>query len=612
MEQQSDNRAISYHIFLLPFYCKDGRLDQQCGTRWKKDTLTDGSISSVKEERKLDYATAQYFTPEARRLLFNGDDSYVYQLPSAEEFYEIVKDGLKYRLLVKKITVTVFDKNIGVMALYTEFWKKHQDAGFLDFLNKEDKKASGEDKADKEVSGDENEKLHKENEKLLKAVKEINEYGRRINLPFLGTIEEEDPDTGQSTYSYFHPLVADSISLFGVKEDFRKMSVALYKGSSDYPLTGYIIKPLSELLNSLFPNEDIVPVIDDRMFVCCLADNTDLSNEIKEASPDAIIERSGKIEKDESQKEKDESQKDKDENQKEKDENKKVEYTDAIKNRLFTKADLSDAVYALSFIDADEASCGLEMRRSILRRCVYHRWQQVGTIDVITHHSFVRIVGNAPDYVIKPFITQYVYLAIGALMQRAEILWLSDRSAALSREYFQLRDASGKIDNKTISARLTELKRRYVYAQNNIFLNQLTVEEQGVEEFEMLKRELYIDDSLEKLDRSINSIYDFTSEFAESEENEMLNMLTKIGLPLAFMQLFTVILSFNLFREKSSWGQAGVLGVIISLCFFLGWMTIFLFNLYKKKKQPLKSIVIIGGIVVFALSLALLIFYLFK
>ena len=507
MDQQSDNKVRSYHIFLLPFYAKKGSLNPQLGDRWVRDTLTDVSISSSDEERKLDYATAQYFAPEARRLLFGRDAGFLYRLPKSDPFYKIVKDGIEYRLLVKKITVTVFDKNIGVMALYTAFSEAYQDDALLALLKKNDAapSAKGSSPIDEQ--------------KLLNAIRAINEYGRRINLPYLGTEKITKPKTHKSGYSYSHSLVADSISLFGVEEDFKKLSDALYFGTSDHPITGYIIKPLSELLFSLFRQRDIVPVIDDRMYVCSLIDNAALSAEIKAGSPDEMI-RAHKAGE---------------------------ENTEAVKNRLFTDPALSDKVYALGFLDIEHASCGFEMRESILRRCVYRRWQHVGTIDIVTHHSFVRILGDAPDFVIKSFITQYVYMAIGALMQRTEILWLFDRSAALSRDYFQLNDTSDKADNKTISGRLTELKRRYVYAQNNIFLNQLTVQEQGIEEFEMLKRELYIDDSLEKLDRSINSIYEFTREYAEKEENDLLNTITIYGLPLAIIQTFAVMLSFAVF-----------------------------------------------------------------
>ena len=522
MEPKIDDKVISYHIFLLPFYSKTGKLHAALSDKWENNTLTDTRISSEKEERKLDYATAQYFTPEAQRLLFNSESSYRYQLGNKDHFYEIVKDCVKYRLLVKTINVTIFDKNIGVLALHTEFHLKHQELSLLKTLS---------DSKDK-------------NKMLLGAVKAINEFGRRINLPYLGTTGPDE----NGKYSYSHNLVADSISLFEEKEDFVAMSKALYLGTEDYPMSGYIMKPVSHLLESLFHRNDLVPVIDDRMYVCCLVDNKELSDQIKNVSADSRVIKP----QDDSQKTAPVPQKD-----------------------MFTDPELSDTIYALGFIDKDKASCGLEMRETILRRCVYNRWQHWGTIDIVTHHSFVRIVGDAPDYVINPFITQYVYMATGALMQRAEILWLSNKSAEISRAYFNLNETGKKIGNGIVNDRLTELKRRYVYAQNNIFLNQLTVQEQGVDEFDMLKNELYISESLKKLDTSINGIYEFTREYAETEENDLLSKITKIGLPLAFIQTFSVIISFALVSQIDGlnyfWTgliQIGVFAIII----FIAWL----------------------------------------
>lgn len=541
MEPKIDDKVISYHSFLLPFYSKSGELHAALSDQWDKDTLTDTQISSKKEERKLDYATAQYFTPEAQRLLFSSESSYRYQLKGKDQFYEIEKDSVKYRLLVKKITVTVFDKNIGVLALHTEFHLKHQELGLRKMIS------DSEDR----------------NKALLGAVRAINEHGRRINLPYLGT---SGPDEN-GEYAYSHSLVADTISLFGEREDFAAMSKELYLGTGGYPMigtggspmSGYIMKPISGLLRSLFPQNDPVPVIDDRMYVCCLVDNKELSDRIKRASAEFR-------------------------------ESKPCEDSQCAapvaQRDLFTDPELSEAIYAICFIDKDEASCGLEMRENILRRCVYNRWQQEGTIDVVTHHSFVRIVGDAPDYVIAPFVTQYVYMAIGALMQRAEILWLSNKSAEISREYFKLSDTDKSTDNDGVNDRLTELKRRYVYAQNNIFLVQLTVQEQGVEEFEMLKNELYVGRSLKKLDGSINGIYEFTREYAEIEENDLLSKIAKIGLPLALIQALSVITSFAVISETETgphWmtlliqlGVFAVIGVISLL--FLKWVM-------RKKKR---------------------------
>ena len=155
------------------------------------------------------------------------------------------------------------------------------------------------------------------------------------------------------------------------------------------------------------------------------------------------------------------------------------------------------------------------MREEILKRCIDSRWRDWGTIDVITHHSLIRITGGVEvdivDSVVNPFLIQYVYLAIGALVQRATILSLSAESAAISNKYLS-KDFSEELNNE-----LKNLKKKYVYAQNNIFLHELTVQEQGVEEFDMLKNELYIDNSLENLNNKIDGLYGYVKEYSDDK-----------------------------------------------------------------------------------------------
>ena len=166
------------------------------------------------------------------------------------------------------------------------------------------------------------------------------------------------------------------------------------------------------------------------------------------------------------------------------------------------------------------------MREALLRRCVYSRWRDWGTFDVITHHSLVRLTGawdGLRDSVINPFLTQYTVMAAGALLQRATAMKLSEECADISSAYF-----NGN-ETEALNDRILRLKRAYVYAQNNIFLNHFTAQEQGIDEFDMMRSEMYIKDSLKNLSYKVNGIYDFATASAEEEENHLLNMLTYFG-----------------------------------------------------------------------------------
>ena len=417
----SNNKAeniYSYHTFLLAFHYDGDNKPAENGN-WKKDDLMDFSKSNITdEEKRLNYQRIQYFTPEARSLLFDKENHFVYDLSGKEATYKIVKEQTEYVLDVNSIRAILFEGNIGVLIIELENTKYQS----------------------------------------IEDVNKINEYGRRINLPYIG--KEGEP----------HALVANKITFLGETEDFvQKGKDILSQDNIDDLKDGYIMKPVEKLLDELLPQHGkIVPVLDDRMFVCCMVRDSKLSNELS----------SGKD--------------------------------------IYLDRELSQKIYALSFIDANGASCkSVEMREEILKRCIDSRWRDWGTIDVITHHSLIRITGGVEvdivDSVVNPFLIQYVYLAIGALVQRATILSLSAESAEISNKYL-LNDFSEELNNE-----LKNLKKKYVYAQNNIFLHELTVQEQGVEEFDMLKNELYIDNSLENLNNKIDGLYGYVKEYSDDK-----------------------------------------------------------------------------------------------
>lgn len=512
-EQRKTGLPYSYHTFLLAFHF-DGifnDIDESVG-RWRADSIRQGE----NEDLTLNYQNFQYFTPEARKLMFDEEKNkrFVYDVPrnvsreyiinktietESKETGEKTRLSKEYRLVVNSIRAVIFgDINIAIFQLEAE----------------------------------------NHNYRSLSDIKMINEYGRRINLPFIVQRGE------------IHPLVADSISLLGNKvdlHDFGEQSLKKYKEKDD---KNDIISPILKLIRELLPDStDFHPVIDDRMFVCCLVRDEEFSNEIKSVTvnDDDIIASVGKD--------------------------------------IYTNRNLSNKLYSFAFIDAGSSSCqSPELREALLKRCVYSRWRDMGTIDVVTHHSFVRITGENKGIkgsVINPFLTQYITMAAGVLLQRATILQLSKECSDLAKKYFEDNSDVAKYDEMPYES-IKKLKRKYVYAQNNIFINQFTVQEQGIDEFDMLKNELYIDDSLKSLDNKINSIYDFTTEYSESEENSLLNALTKIGLPLSLIQSLTVIVSFACINNNTTLQIISLIivflvSILVSFVYFK-----FYFKLHKK------------------------------
>lgn len=426
----------SYHTFLLPFEYS-GEIQAQT-----PNTITEKGIPAG-ENYVFDYAMFQYFTPEARNLLFGAKYDYSYTSDMLEnEVYVIEKKEGKrqpaktFSLPVTGVRVLMHDNGVGLFMLSVE----------------------NRDYPD------------------LNDIAWINEYGRRISLPYL----TDAP----------HELAAEKISLLGKTADFEKISkqYILFAHTPD----GDIIEPIRAVIEKAVGKSGrIKPIIDDRMFVCCLIRNEKLSATLKE-------------------------------------------------DGLYS----SEEVYRLAFVDANYASCPSErMRSEILGRCINDRWAPYGTIDVITHHSIFRLTGESEEImnnVVNPFNNMYVHLAAGALLQRASIMHFSNGCAHLSKKITDALNTKKGI-TAPLKREIEKLNAKFVDACSCIFLDQLSAQEQAMEEFDMLRHELYIDTSFEALSEKIKALYDLTHIYTEQEENNMLNFIAYLGIPLTFAEIVRAV-----------------------------------------------------------------------
>lgn len=86
-------------------------------------------------------------------------------------------------------------------------------------------------------------------------------------------------------------------------------------------------------------------------------------------------------------------------------------------------------------------------------------------------------------------------MAILALAQRSVLLMLEDEAAEISNSFSD--------ENVISHEELEEIERlqeKYVKIQNQLLLSEITVQEQGVELYEMLREQLYIKKNMDDLD----------------------------------------------------------------------------------------------------------------
>ncbi|NLD50276.1 MAG: hypothetical protein GX660_24320, partial [Clostridiaceae bacterium] len=363
----------SYHTFIFPFiWTNDQKSFRRISpgqywhpTNWDEEVIPHHTTEDNNDKYLQDYASFQYFNRHARNLIFGiGKDSlvhnYEFKLDGNQDEKDIIGEYVikhgkeKFVLAVRGIKLKLVNNGIGILYFQLEYYGDK----YID-----EKKESGYD---------------------IKDVNKINEYGRRINLPF---ILKRNGDAQENS----HPVVADSIELdLHVKEDlelvqdFKELNQKYLKGDKK-PALIYIPPFIKNLLNL----DGISPALDDRMFVCCLVRDDSLSKSIKG-------------------------------------ENGEYNYLSQCYDR--SKESISNVLYAFAFIEENLTCQNINMKRSILKKSIYARWIDYGTIHGVTHHSLICVTGEDKDletYVIAPFVTQYVQMAILALLQRVSLLKFS-------------------------------------------------------------------------------------------------------------------------------------------------------------------------------------------
>ncbi len=497
------NEPYSYHTFLFPFIWNNaGKTTLEefltcLDFRFWRETTDKGPQYEDKQKFFEEYQAKQYFIPNARNLLYDSEKSGVVHnydfLPQGRSFvidngnydaeYVITKTQApegeeafteQFILAVNGIRLRIFNSGVAILKIETEYYG--------------DKKRNGEDVSGERPCADD--------------FCKINEFGRRINLPFLGSACTKDG-------VYHHALVADRLELrfgkgeeaFSICEDYSHLLARLSEFSPEEAKQvseTFVSKTIKRLLDYGTPDcrvsskktgEDktrfIYPIIDDRMFVCAMICDEELSKII------------GKKQK-------------------------RVEPPDYL---IYEDEDLSKEIYRIGFVETDCTCQNKEMRKAILKRCVYGRWLDYGTIDVVTHHSLIRIttdVSKVRNQVVYPFLLQYVQMAEIALLQRATVLALLDCTDNIAAE---IAERGGQ----NVYDKIFDLQAKYILAQNQIFLGHVTVQEQGIEEYHMLLEELYIPKTLTEFDAQIKDVYALADGLVEKETGKAINYLTVLS-----------------------------------------------------------------------------------
>ncbi|MDD6069232.1 MAG: hypothetical protein PUC12_00240, partial [Clostridiales bacterium] len=503
----------SYHTFIFPFIwkCKGDSYKKliKCfedNENWVDTNMKDkqdiASFASATDaaSRKTKYKEFQYFHPFVRKAIYGFDDKERIVRNFSFNPESIRKQGARYRIekiieekdeesKIKKIENKIYVLDINAINL------KIYNTGVALFI------------------------MECENYQYpsLAEVKNINEYGRRINLPFIPVLENES-------------IIADSLTVeLGDKvftSDFRKFIQDINSKAqidkNDVSMT-HVADFIKEILGygstysfssrKIYQDDVfyIYPALDDRMFVACIFNGKDDYYKVIG----------------------------------------KTEGITSEEDYLFYKNnDCSKSLYEYIYVDkAGGCTCqNSAMRNRLIKDSAYLRWIDYGSAYFVTNYSFMFLGDGAPDHLIESFLTQYVQMFCLGIVQRASLIKFQREASNLS---IGLEKSTKKLKRSTI-LKIVGLEERFVAFTGQLCFDEVSPEQQGIELFDMIKAAFFIDKEKATMKDQMATLYETANTSLDIGINKIMLIFTWLSLTVAVASMAIASLQTSLDRGNEN------------------------------------------------------------
>ncbi len=467
----------SYHTFILPFVWKDSSNKAKSfndftalfekNAYWTCYDPKDENEFGTFDDPFAYYNEYQYFYPQVRSALYGFDESIVktYHFAHSEvhnkAHYYIEKKTLNkaYDLIINSIQLKIYNTGIALFVMECE---NH-----------------GTDK-------------NGNPQNTLDDVKNINDYGRRITLPFIpagldwsicaDSLEVYIPELNQRFRTDFRSFIGK------ISTSVQKCADISLNHLSDF-IKGILGFSSEHRFSSRIRSADniiyIHPALDDRMFVASLViDQKETDKFLGAAKNEGEYE----YEKD---------------------------------------SKLSKSLYEFVFMDNDDnCTCQCKkMRDALLDEHIYKRWIEYGTIYGISAQSLVLLFNGEAMHLIGSFLTIYVRMACLCLAQRASLMFFQKETADISR---LIHEKEGKIQIGTVT-KLMDLQERFSAFESQICFTEITPQEQGIEIYAMFTKSFLINEELQNVKSQIDGLHDATDTYLDFGFNKIALIFTLIG-----------------------------------------------------------------------------------
>lgn len=442
----SESKNYSYHSFAFPFSWTSKKKKLRSFEGFSELFAENPSWSSTDPKTETDfggedgdtifYKTYQFFYPQVRKAVFGGGGvvrtfSFTPSGKLQDARYLIAHGDRCYELLVNAIRLRIYNTKAALLIIECENHGIGRDG---------------------------------KPQNTLADIKNINDYGRRITLPFLPT----NPDWS---------VCADSLTLEipqlrqAPTTDFRRFLTDYFRPEGGAKLS---LTHLSDILKTILsygseirfsskpdPENDTVSVraiLDDRMFVACCVTDNEGAQKAKEwyhsKAPDDVSEQD---------------------------------------------------LYELIFMDPDgQCTCrDRGMRQRLMRAHIYERWIDYETFYSFSTQGFIMLLNEgAPPHLIETFLTIYIQMAYLALVQKASAVLFQKEAADLSVE---MSTDKRHVRPATVT-KMMDLQARFSALESQLWTREISSEEQGIELFSLFTESLGTEQQLKNVKSQLASL----------------------------------------------------------------------------------------------------------
>lgn len=489
----------SKHIFMFPFNWDCVNKNRSKKDKIKVSTNIKNFIKIIEEDNewkknwdedifecksRIEYNEKNYFYNSVSRAIYSIDNdenivhnykyklnkenenNYIIRIKNSDGKLEEFKDGKleEFKLDIDEINLQVYKAGVALLSFKTS-----------------------------------NYRYSKKEEILL-----INNYGRRINIPFFKANNGEDKidlPIGEVPQE-----VILKIGRVEIKQNFEDYLNIKENESIKCGISKIITGVLGE---ELFINEDtaickskdyilIQHTIDDRMYVMCWYGNNNL---VSYMDKNGIYLSKKEL----------------------------LNFYD-ICNEKYTYEN-SDFWYKYIFVDGSSRTCNsIPMLNRVLKENTYDRWADYGTLYGASRYSFMELtstydvlLNNEAEYLVEHFETMYYKMIRLILIQRTCILRFSEKVANISVKLNAI-NSNSKIINEA-----EDIYESYLEFVNNIFFREFTAQDQGIELHKLIVNSIQLEDHVEKLKSEIEELRNLILLKADKKTASSLQILTWVG-----------------------------------------------------------------------------------